>query len=264
MKNFKLLSLFLLIAAAEMHASSEAFDEQGFMKLILESMALSEMLKREASSNLHGSAGDLSDIYQDANQNIVSSNVNPLRPNDKNKMVVYNPNAKAEFNQSINQAIKNNNDANDHEMYRKLAEQAKLTPSDQNQMVVYNPNAQAHLQEKVSAQNLLQTGQHAIDLINQINNQRYLADSTNAIEEYIQNYGNNITFTEQKRTTFGRIIGKSSSINKLTTLSISVYPKEFLNALVELKNKNNNEEITITINDNDCNLDKIIEILKNN
>lgn len=51
MKNFKLLSLFLLIAAAEMHASAQAFDEKGFMTLILESMALSEMLKHEAGSS---------------------------------------------------------------------------------------------------------------------------------------------------------------------------------------------------------------------
>lgn len=182
MKNFRLLSLFLLITAAEMHASSQAFDEQGFMKLILESMAISEMLRREASienltqknqatiiqRNTRGylkkakqnqyTIGDTSQDYPELSAaNIKAQRANKIAeaqakliPNDQNQMVVYNRGATPDFKQSINQAIKNNNDANDDEMYRKLAEQAKLTPNDQNQMVVYNPHARPQFNQSIN------------------------------------------------------------------------------------------------------------------
>lgn len=99
MKNFKLLSLFLLIAAAEMHASAQAFNEQAYIQLIMESMALSTMLEREArdknladaaaaqlpegdDTDLMGSAGDMGDIYQNAasaENDIIATNVNPMQ-----------------------------------------------------------------------------------------------------------------------------------------------------------------------------------------
>ena len=51
MKKVRLLSFFVLIAAATMHGSVQVFNEQEYINLILESMALSELLEHEVQNS---------------------------------------------------------------------------------------------------------------------------------------------------------------------------------------------------------------------